>query len=69
MESYGDVDLDNPLAGTDAEREADRMMERLSGYTRELDQRTRAFVREYPTAAVLGAVAIGFLFGRLLVRR
>jgi ElaB/YqjD/DUF883 family membrane-anchored ribosome-binding protein len=69
MESYGDVDLDRPIAGSDAEREANRLMERIGDITRDLDQRTRTFVREYPTAAVLSAVAIGFVFGRLLVRR
>ena len=67
MEPYGDVDVRDPR--DDAQTDTDQLMEKISGYTRELDQRTRAFVREHPTAAVLSAVGIGFLIGRLLVRR
>jgi hypothetical protein len=69
METYGDTDVENPLGGSDVEHKANELIEKLGGYTRELDQRTRAFVREYPTAAVLGAVAMGFVLGRILVRR
>ena len=69
MEPFGDVDVRNPLTGNDVQSDASQLMERISGYTKDLDQRTRTFVREHPTAAVLGAVAIGFFFGRLLVRR
>lgn len=45
--------------------QADAVAERV----RDLDLRARDFVREYPTATVVGAVAVGFLIGRLLVRR
>ena len=69
MEPFGDVDVRNPLSGTDVQEEANKLMERIGNYTREMDQRTRAFVRQYPTTAVLGAVAIGFVLGRILVRR
>lgn len=69
MEPFGDVDVRNPLTGNDVGQDANKLMERINHYTRDLDQRTRTFVREYPTAAVLGAVAIGFLFGRMMVRR
>ena len=33
---------------------------------RQLDRRARAFIREHPATVVLAAVAIGFLFGRLV---
>jgi ElaB/YqjD/DUF883 family membrane-anchored ribosome-binding protein len=69
MEPFGDVDVRNPLTGNNVQDDANKLMERVSEYTREIDQRTRAFVREYPTAAVLGAVAVGFLVGRVMVRR
>lgn len=36
---------------------------------RDLDHRARELVREYPTATVVGAVAIGFVIGRLLRRQ
>lgn len=32
------------------------------------DRQIRAFIRENPTAVVLGAVAVGFLIGRLVRR-
>ena len=35
----------------------------------ELDQRTRSLVREHLVASVLGAVAAGYVIGRLLTRR
>lgn len=35
----------------------------------ELDQRTRSLVREHPVASVLGAVAVGYVVGRVLSRR
>ena len=66
---FGDVNVRNPLTGNNVNVDANKLAERIGGYTKELDQRTRAFVREYPTAAVLGAVAVGFLIGRVLVRR
>ncbi len=35
----------------------------------EMDQRTRTVVREHPIACVLGAVALGYLAGRLFTKR
>lgn len=65
----GDVNVRNPLTGNNVQEDATKVAERIGDFTKELDQRTRAFVREYPTVAVLGAVAVGFLIGRVLVRR
>jgi hypothetical protein len=44
------------------EEQADMVADRV----RALDQRARAFVREYPVATVLGAVALGYLLGRVI---
>lgn len=35
---------------------------------RVIDRRVRTFVREHPTTTVLGAIAVGFLIGRLVRR-
>lgn len=46
--------------------------ERLEAFeerTHELNIRARAFIRENPVATVAAAVGLGFLVGRLLVRR
>ena len=66
---FGDVNVRNPLTGNNVHVDTNKLAEQIGGYTKELDQRVRGFVREYPTAAVLGAVAVGFLIGRVLVRR
>jgi ElaB/YqjD/DUF883 family membrane-anchored ribosome-binding protein len=34
----------------------------------DLDRKARGFIRDNPTAAVAGAVALGFLIGRLVTR-
>jgi len=47
--------------------EPDRL-DAMADQARGLDQQVRRFVQEYPTATVLGAVAIGFFVGRLLRR-
>jgi len=44
-------------------------LHRVEERAHELDLRARAFIRDNPVAVVCGAVAIGFLVGRLLVRR
>jgi ElaB/YqjD/DUF883 family membrane-anchored ribosome-binding protein len=41
----------------------------LEERTHELNLRARAFIRENPVAVVAAAVGIGFVVGRLLVRR
>ena len=38
----------------------------MASPAREFDQRTRTFIRENPTTALVGAIAIGFLLGRFL---
>ena len=38
------------------------------GRLQESDQRVRSFVAERPLTALLGAVAVGFVVGRLLAR-
>ena len=47
--------------------EADRL-DAVADRARGLDQQVRRLVQEYPAATVLGAVAVGFLVGRLLRR-
>ena len=49
--------------------QAQDAIERVREVAGEWDKRTRQFVHDHPTAAVLGAVAIGFVVGRFLVRR
>jgi ElaB/YqjD/DUF883 family membrane-anchored ribosome-binding protein len=49
----------------DLQVQLSRMREGLA----EMDQRTRSLVREHPIATVLGAVAIGYVVGRLLSGR
>lgn len=44
-------------------------LERLRESASELDRRIRKLVHDHPTASVVGAVAVGFLVGRFLVRR
>ncbi|MEQ1501936.1 MAG: hypothetical protein ABMB14_06880 [Myxococcota bacterium] len=40
----------------------------MADQARQLDRRVRDLVKAYPTSTVLGAVAIGFLAGRMLRR-
>ncbi len=44
-------------------------LSRLREGLEDFDQRTRSLVREHPIASVLGAVAAGYLVGRLLSGR
>ncbi len=55
------IEWANPL---DKER-----LEALEERTHELNLRARAIIRENPVAVVAAAVGIGFLVGRMLVRR
>jgi len=61
-----------PMMGGRSLREmlpvSDEDFERYRHQVEELDHRARTFIRENPTAAVLGAAAVGFLIGRILSR-
>lgn len=43
-------------------------LERYRDQARELDHQARMFIRENPVAVVVGAVALGFVVGRLMSR-
>ena len=43
-------------------------LDRYRQQARDLDQQARMFIRENPVAVVAGAVALGFVVGRLLSR-
>lgn len=43
-------------------------LERYRNQAREIDHQARVFIRENPVAVVVGAVAFGFVVGRLLSR-
>lgn len=49
-----------PLSNEDIQRYREQVQE--------LDHRARTFIRENPTTVVIGAVAVGFMLGRLLSR-
>lgn len=61
-----------PLLGGRSLREmlpiSDEDFERYKHQVEEMDHRARSFIRENPTAAVAGAVVVGFLLGRLISR-
>ncbi len=60
----GESHQNGPLPG-DLQVRISRLREGLA----ELDQRTRSMVREHPIASVVGAVALGYVVGRLLSGR
>jgi ElaB/YqjD/DUF883 family membrane-anchored ribosome-binding protein len=41
-------------------------MQMIQENAKDLDRRARAFIRENPAPVILGAVAVGFLIGRLV---
>lgn len=43
-------------------------IEHYKRQAQDLDRQARAFIRDNPTAVVVGAVAVGFIIGRLLSR-
>jgi ElaB/YqjD/DUF883 family membrane-anchored ribosome-binding protein len=50
---------------------SEAMRERLGGMRTELrdfDEQTRTFLREHPLMAIVGAVAAGYVIGRLMSR-
>jgi ElaB/YqjD/DUF883 family membrane-anchored ribosome-binding protein len=58
------------VTGTAATKLADGM-EKTSGYLREHDTQeimedVDRYIREHPTQAIIGAVAVGFVIGRML---
>jgi ElaB/YqjD/DUF883 family membrane-anchored ribosome-binding protein len=58
--------------GTPLEEAARRLQPRLEEAQRQLGEtgeRVKAFVRAHPGACLVGAVALGFLVGRLASRR
>lgn len=61
-----------PMLGGRALREmlpiSDEDFERYRRQVEDMDHRARSFVRDNPTTTVIGAVAVGFLIGRLLSR-
>ena len=61
--------IENLPSKQEIEEAKDAAIAQVKEVVRELDKRTRSFVHDHPTAAVLGAVGIGFVVGRLLVRR
>lgn len=44
-------------------------LERLASKARDLNERVLGFIKERPGTALLGAVAVGFLIGRILRSR
>lgn len=47
---------------------SDEDIQRYRHQAQELDRQARTFIRENPTAVVVGAVAVGFILGRMLSR-
>lgn len=73
MDNHAPIDSDDPIqTARDAALRFlpvdPEQIDAVADRVRELDQRARLFVRQYPTATVAGAVAIGFVIGRLLRR-
>lgn len=62
----------SPMIGGRSLREllpiSDEDFERYRHQLEDIDHRARSFIRENPTVAVAGAVAVGFLIGRILSR-
>ena len=50
-------------------RQTDRSMERLKDKAMGFAEQAADFIRERPTAVLIGAVAVGFLVGRVASRR
>ena len=72
MEHNGDVQSDlinvaRNAAGRILPIEAERL-DAVADRARGIDVQVRRLVREHPAATVMGAVAVGFLVGRLLRR-
>jgi len=61
------IDAARNAAGRILPVEPDRL-DTMADQLRGLDQQARRLVQEYPAATVLGAVALGFVVGRLLRR-
>ena len=59
----GETQHNGPLP-PDVQDQITRIREDLA----EFDQRARSLIQEHPVASVLGAVAVGYVVGRLLSR-
>lgn len=49
-----------------APRTDDSPIEQLRDRATELDKQARAFIKQNPTTALVGAVVVGFLIGRMV---
>lgn len=63
---YGTKSIDDM---SELGQQADRQLERFKDKAASLADQAATFIRERPTAALIGAVAIGFLVGRVASRR
>jgi len=66
--------VESAKRGAEAAREtlqeaADGLQDQVEPVLADLDQRARQLVSDHPIATLLGAVAAGYLAGRVLARR
>lgn len=64
---YGTRTIDD--LSTELGDKADRSIEKLKDQAMGLAEQAADFIRQRPTAALIGAVAVGFLVGRVASRR
>lgn len=66
MSTHVDFANDTPIEWPEKEENA---LERAQRKMKDLQQKTTSFIRENPSVALLGALAAGYLVGKLASRR
>jgi len=56
-------------SGTSMEQTAEKSMQQVRQRMSDVNERIISFIKERPTTCLLGAVAAGFVIGRLVSRR